>query len=54
MIVICEMHACLLYRGIWGHVPQENFEFIYVPLRIASDAIWDEISMTHICSKTCK
>ena len=43
-------NACMPTRGIWGNAPQENFEFIYIPLRIASDAIWDEISqhlMTH-------
>ena len=51
-------NACMPTRGILGYAPQESFEFIYIPLRIASDAIWDEIFehlMTHnICSVTCK
>ena len=32
MIVVCEMHACLLGGG-WGRAPQENLG-IYIPLRL--------------------
>ena len=44
MIVVCEMHACLL-GGSGGMAPQENFEF--TSSQIASDAIWDKISKQH-------
>ena len=37
--------VCVPTRGVWGHAPQENFEFI--SSQIASDSIWDKIPKQH-------
>ena len=49
MIVVCKKSA----RGVWGHVPQEDFEFTFSQI-----AIWDKISKQHfddtyLCLATC-
>ena len=47
MIVACNarLHLCkcvCLLEGVWGHAPQEDFEFR--SSQIASDTIWDKLS----------
>ena len=65
MIVVCESMltcayacVCVVTKGVWGHVPQENFEFR--SSQIASDTIWDKLSKQHfddtylhVCPVTC-
>ena len=57
MIVVCEMHACIL-RGSGGMPPPFLEVLNLCTSQIASDAIWDKISKhfddIYLRSVTCK